>query len=804
MPTKFTCSILGFLLALLSPVTAKEKMPTAEQLRFFEKSIRPVLAKNCTRCHGLEKQRGNLRLDSREAMLQGGDSGPAIVVGKPEKSLLIKAIRHVDEDLQMPPKGKLKNEEIDNLTQWIKQGSPWPGADLSLRAKAKITDKDKQYWAFRPLQVNAPPSGQGTVIDRFLQAQYEAQRLQPVDLANRTTLLRRATYDLIGLPPMPKDIRDFLNDTSPNAFAKVIDRLLASPHYGERWGRHWLDLVRYADTSGCNSDFPIREAYRYRNYVIDAFNNDLPYDEFLKEQLAGDLMASTNQEEHNRRLIATGYLAQARRFGSVVLGYPQHLTIEDTIDNLGKVMLGLTISCARCHDHKFDPILNTDYYALYGIFENTEYSFPGLELAPVPRKMLPLMADKEFTKHTSAFEKKRQPMLNKIDSARQAYDKAWAKYQANLDSHVLEREAWHKHQAFTRALKAEGKLILKEEPDYPRAYGAVDAKTFKDAHRQIKGDPENLGEVVARRFLTVLGGQSLSEQQSTKTSGRLQLAQWIIDSPLSARVMVNRIWQHHFGRGLVATSNNFGRQGQKPSHPQLLDYLAQRLIDNKWSIKAMHREIMLSRAYQLDSRGGDENQQRDPNNVYVWRQNRQRLDAESLRDTLLYVSGQLQLGKLDKPHPFPAVNKWSYSQHHPFGDFYEHNYRSVYLLNKRLRRPAYFTTFDGADANASVESRPQSVTTPQALYLLNHEQIQAVSEKVAAQLKDEQKAIEQVWLRLLGRLPTSEEQEQAKEYLQRVKKSLKDTENTKGLSKIQIRASLVRVLLRTNEFMYVD
>ncbi len=515
----------------------------AEHLRFFESKIRPVLVERCYKCHssGAKSIEGGLLLDSRLGVLKGGDRGRAIEPGDADASLLVQAIRYEDDDLQMPPDEKLSAAVIADFEQWIGLGAPDPRTAASVITKVEVDlEKARGHWSFQPVREPAVPQVADkrwplTPVDHFILAKLEANGLRPVEIADRRALVRRATIDLIGLPPTPEEVDEFVNDPASldEAFRHVVERLLASRHYGERWGRHWMDLVRYADTAGDNSDYPVPQLYLYRNYVIQSFNADKPYDQFLREQIAGDLLSAESPEQQNEQTIATGYIALSRRFGSIIDGYPQHLTIEDTIENLGRTVLGLAISCARCHDHKFDPISQADYYGLYGIFNSTRYPFPGIELDKKPRDFV-----------------------------------------------SLEKTA-----------SSPGGL----------AYAVAEGKTG-DARLHRRGDPKNPGDVVPRKFLDVLGGQRLSEDVA-KTSGRLQLAHWLTDpaNPLTARVMVNRIWQYHFGRGLVETPSDLGTRGLPPTHPELLDYLAARFVEDGWSIKNMHRLIMQSQAYQLSS-----------------------------------------------------------------------------------------------------------------------------------------------------------------------------------------------------------
>ncbi|MBM3845531.1 MAG: DUF1549 domain-containing protein, partial [Verrucomicrobia bacterium] len=588
---------------------------TPEHSEFFEKRIRPLLVNNCYECHkaGARKVGGALLLDSRAGLQKGGDNGPVLVPGDPDASLLIQAVKHVDAKLTMPPEGKLSSEEIADLERWIRMGAPDPRtADTvaALRARESIDwTKAREWWSFRPLSSLPPPSvkdaswGRGD-LGRFLLNRMESAGLKPAPPAEKRQLLRRASFDLIGLPPSAAELEAFLEDESPDAFARVIDRLLSSPGYGERWGRHWLDVVRYADTAGDNSDFPIPQMHKYRDWVIEAFNRGMPYDQFVREQLAGDLMPDPTTEVTHARLIATGYIANSRRFGSRVEDYPQHLTIEDTIDNVGRSFLGLTVSCARCHDHKFDPIAAADYYALYGIFGSTRYPWPGIELEQKQRDLIPLV---EVSKMAEA------------DAARESYDREKRKLEREvqkLKDSLKDYSGEEKKKVEAQVKQAEQTVkdhVLKGLP-FDLAYAVTESRQFEDARIQAKGDPAKPGDVVRRGFLRILGGQTLSED--SKSSGRLELAGWITDptNPLTARVMVNRIWLHHFGKGLVPTPNDFGKQGKPPTHPELLDWLAARFIASGWSIKQMHRTIMLSAAYQLSSVRTPEAVLKDPGN----------------------------------------------------------------------------------------------------------------------------------------------------------------------------------------------
>jgi cytochrome c553 len=792
------------LLALLpsAPAPAADE-PSAAGIEFFEKKVRPVLVKHCYACHSAEakKLKGELHLDTRAGVLAGGSSGPAVVPGEPDKSLLIRAVRHADESLRMP-KEKLSDAEIADLEAWVRMGAPDPRTGTAVSTRLDLA-KAREFWSFRPVKDPPVPklSTQYSVlsnpIDAFILAKLTEKGLTPAPPADKRTLIRRATFDLTGLPPTPEEIDAFLKDDTPDAFAKVVERLLASPAYGERWGRHWLDVVRYSDTAGDNSDYPIPQLYRYRNWVIDAFNRDLPYDEFIRQQIAGDLLPSKDEAARYAKLIATGYLANTRRFGSYEdARYPWYLTYEDTIDNLGRAFLGLTIGCARCHDHKFDPLSQEDYYALYGFFQSTRYPRPGIELDKVQRDFVPLAP----AETVAAAEKERREKLGTADARIKSLESAEKR------AFALSAAAAAGLTVKVRAAKRERDDLAKKPLPFETAYAVAEAKAegkkkVGNACVQLKGDPDHPGKEVARRFPTVLGGQTLP---STATgSGRLELANWIADpkNPLTARVMVNRIWHYHFGRGLVRTPSNFGTLGERPTHPELLDYLAARFVEAGWSVKALHRLIMLSRTYQRSSSDHAENAHTDANNDSLWRFDRRRLDAESIRDALLSVSGNLDRS-VGGPHPFPAPPTWDFTQHKPFKAVYDTNRRSVYLMTQRIQRHPFLALFDGPDTNASTATRVTSTTPLQALYLMNDPFVHAQAKAFASRLlgeRPEAGRIERAYLLLYGRPPTDDEASAARDYLTRVGDKLGERPGS-----ARPWESLARALFLNNEFVYVD
>jgi len=809
---------------MLVCVCARGAEPSAQGVEFFEQHIRPVLAERCYQCHSTraEKVKGGLRLDSREQMLKGGKDGMVLVPGDPDKSKLIEAIRYINSDLQMPPKHQLSKQEVSAFERWVKMGAPDPRGDALPSAPATQPapfdyQKERQFWSFQPVRDAPAPDVKDTAglispVDYFLESDCEAHHLHPTGPAPKRALIRRATYDLTGLPPTPDEVNAFVADESPNAFEKLVDRLLASPHYGEQWGRHWLDVVRYADTAGDNADFPVPQLYKYRNYVIDAFNNDKAYDQFLREQLAGDLLPARNEAEKHEHVIATGYIALSRRFGSRNAEF--WLTIQDTIDNVGKSMLGLSLGCARCHDHKFDPIPTSDYYALYGIFASTTYAFPGTEIYNHPKDFVALAPPDEARKLKDYYDKladlddrieklvqERAPLLARQKALKQATTQPTTRpVDLSIDGRTLKEVL----AELAEAREELHKLEYFGPPNVDRAFGVSEGNAH-DVRVQRKGMATDLGERVHRGFLQILGGQKVPDDE--KGSGRLELANWITDAsnPLTARVMVNRIWQHHFGVGIVATPNDFGHRGQPPTNPALLHYLAKRFIESGWSIKAMDKLIMLSRAYQMASVDDPANAAIDPNNKYLWRFNPRRLSAEEIRDSILADSGSLDATVDPGPHPFPPESDWHYTQHKAFVADYPTDRRSMYLMQQRIRKQPYLAVFDGADTNDTSPDRPLSTTSIQALFMLNdsfmHDQADKLGVRVGLALPDEAKRVDYAYRLLFARPPTDEEIRVGQQYLRGVELKLKQANVPWDRQYRDALASYLRVLLSSNEWV---
>ena len=1005
--------VLAWVLLLQAPLAAMAGPPEDH----FENAVRPLLSAHCAKCHDDKKQQGGLRIDSRAALLKGGESGPAIVPGKPEESLLIRAVRHTGE-LKMPNGKKLPSDQIAHLEQWVKEGAVWPGPSKSATT-TDVMDFGKGLWSLRPVHRIPVPEAANkswakTDVDRFILAKLEATGLSPVGNADRRTLLRRVTLDLTGLPPTPEDITAFLSDNSPEAFSRVIDRLLDSPRYGERWARHWLDVARYADTAGDGADYPTPEAYRYRDWVIDAIQADMPYDRFIRLQIAGDLLSDPSSPDYASGVVGTGFLAVGKRYGYAPNADFQHLDIADLIESVGRSVLGLSLGCARCHDHKYDPVSMRDYYALYGIFQSSLISFPGGEEHKQPANLVPLVSPMEAKRldetHAAtvssiraqvellqgrkagldgsewaggpdlAFESQvpgkapgkpwlalgantvtaeaqspfhhihpagkqgirmaatvpndgirmvlprpmrkqtGRPMHLAIDfrtlaepaqpgacrfyfgrgviestaidfslSARQfaiRQGDGWKVLRTiepgiwhtlsvslhpetgvlegvvgkpgdftpirgkilpnwngvidtficdglghlpgkvcthDLDNIALSLEPLHAPggpavqkspitpEAKKELSRIEGELASAQkdlaaavsQKPYPSAYASAEGKTV-DARIQLRGEPDKLSDEVPRRFLEILGGEKASTG-----SGRKDLARWLTETknPLTARVMVNRVWQWHFGQGLVATASDFGTRGEAPSHPELLDYLADRFMRGGWSLKSLHRMILLSRVYQLASDPSTEQQAKDPGNRLLGHFQRRPLDAETLRDQMLFVSGNLDLSRPGR-HPFPPESSWGFTIHNPFHAVYDSNHRSVYLMSQRNRRHPYLALFDGADPNLSSAGRLATTTPTQALYLMNspqvHQQAEAFARRLLSQPGDTPARVRLAVEMTTGHPPGPEGEREILAFLEQVRKKPELEKATASETESKAWNALCRVLLVSNAAMHLE
>jgi mono/diheme cytochrome c family protein len=716
------------LYAAAAPVPAKPAAaPVAarEADEFFEKSVRPVLVEKCFSCHSDKKAFGGLRVDSMAGMMKGTDTGKQVLVpGDPAKSPLIQVLSHTGP-VKMPPQGKLAPEAIEALTAWVKMGAPWPGGAASGGPAAIGGDRSalaKSHWSFQPVKNPALPKVKNAAwaknpVDRFILARLEAKGLQPAKPADRRSLIRRVTFDVIGLPPTTREISDFVTDTAPNAWEKVVDRLLASPHYGERWGREWLDVARYSDTLGylvppAERRYPY--SYTYRDYVIRALNEDKPYDQFIKEQIAADQLDLKDK----RDLAALGYLT----VGSHFLGSRQEI-VDDRIDVVTRGFQAMTVQCARCHDHKYDPIPTADYYSLYGVFNASDE--PG---------EMPVIGEAPDKKAAEAFAAEYAAAKKKIDDMRAQ--------KKDADVSGLERELQN--------------LVITHAGSPPRAMVLADNPNPGQQHVFLRGNPGTPGAPVPRQFLSAVLGEK--RKPFTKGSGRLELAEVIAssDNPLTGRVMVNRVWLGHFGQGFVNTPSDFGIRGESPSHPELLDWLAYRFTGGgeaksalrPWSLKSLHRLILLSNTYQQSSEGSPQADRLDTDNRLLSHFNRRRLDFEQLRDAMLAATGTL-----DETLYGHSVNV--------IGNL-ETGRRTVYAYIDRQDLPTLLRTFDYPDANAHSGARFTTVVPQQSLFLMNNEFVQDRARKlmdlpgVASQKKAAEK-IQQLYRVLFGRSAAPDE-----------------------------------------------
>ncbi len=1021
---RLACGTFTFIACGLIPVVAQAESDTD----FFENRIRPILVAKCDGCHSNAKGKtsGGLALDTRDGWQKGGDNGAVIVPGKPDESLLIKAIRYQDKDLQMPPPekgGKLSDLEIAALTEWVTRGAPDPRITAA-RIGGMSRDEARRWWSFQPLRAPAVPAVADaawprTDLDRFIAHHREQHSVKPVADADKRTLIRRATFDLTGLPPTPEEIQAFLQDDSSDAYKNVVDRLLASPDYGVRWGRHWLDVARYADTAGDGSDYPVPQAGLYRDWVVDAINKDQPFDQFIRDQVAGDILArSASPDDYARLVTATGFLAIGKRYGYAPNPDYQYLDFADVIDSVSRSLLGLSVGCARCHDHKYDPLTAADYYALYGIFQSTTWAFPGGEEQKRPSQFPPLVPPEEAAKRDQAKAAEVARLdgeIARIKTEKAAFDgrffaggidlgfegqplgkppsTPWLAAGAVAVTPDAQSPFTHVHPAgkqgarlscavlndgvryvFERSLRAtpgqqmhftvdfrtvanadqpgsyrfylgrgvvasvaidcsvsakefairngaNWEVIRKLEPGtwytlrlkldpakktfsgivgtaadliafedkklglswdgvadtficdgnghasgpaptrdldniglqttpfnapggepiptpvlpadwkerlakldvdlaattklreteaarmtYPVAYGVSEGKPV-NAKIQKRGEPDQLGDEVPRRFLEILGGDPLPAENPG--SGRLELANWLTrpSNPLTARVFVNRVWQWHFGQGLVATPSDFGTRGELPSHPELLDWLASEFIASGWSMKSLHRLIMHSRTYQLGSDDDPANLKSDPANRWYWRYTRRALDAESIRDAMLTISGRLDRST-PEVHPFPPVGTWAFTIHNPFHAVYDNNRRSIYLMVQRNRRHPFLALFDAADPNQSVAERQPTTTPTQTLFLMNspfvHEQSEGFASRLLAMPGDDAARARFAFEACHGKEPSTDEINGALAFVAGYTQKLAEQSVPADKQSVGAWAALGRVLLTSNGLLYVD
>ena len=778
--------LLTGLAVLFAACGAAGAEPDAVKVEFFEKKVRPIFSGHCYACHSAEtKQSGGLRVDDPNALLTGGNTGPAIVPGQPEHSLLLQRVTQ-EGKRRMPLEGKhLTDEQVATLTAWIRDGAVSPAVRVLAalgRPKPKYEKLKKEHWAFQPVArpvipaVNDAASARDDV-DRFILAAREAQELKPVSSADKRTLIRRVTFDLTGLPPSPAAIDAFLQDTGSTAFEKVVDGLLASPRFGEQWGQHWLDVARYAESTGPSRNIPYPHAWKYRDYVIDAVNADIPFDRFLREQIAGDLLPAANDVEANRLKMATGFLALGTKdVNQRIKARFLMDNVDEQIDVITRSVLGLTVSCARCHDHKFDPIPTTDYYALAGILVSTENAaglrnqMGGARIAYyVPELLVRLNGDfpppdpKEVERRTAEFALAKQ---------------AWEAIRGTPEGRQLGPNGQTKGRAVRLEYeRREFELQALTDPAQRGlgAHGVRDAKVMADTEVRIRGEAEKLGPVVPRGFLTAFGVPN-ARPINPKQSGRLELAEWLTSdrNPLTARVLVNRVWSHLFGRGLVSTVDNFGVTGDAPTHPALLDHLAATFVADGWSVKKLVRRLVLTRAYQLASDAPPDAGAVDPANKFLWRHAPRRLTAEELRDAILASAGALDLARPDgsavRNFPMQEIrdNGPEAKTVHEAANASRH--RSVYLPLLRGLTPKTLEAFDPVEQTLVSGSRDATTVPSQALFLLNSSFVRKQSLQLAERLLAEQTADDSERVRsgyrvTLGREPAPEEIDRARAFV---------------------------------------
>ena len=810
---------------------------------FFERKIRPVLVERCYSCHSAQAAakktlKGGLLLDTRQGTRKGGDSGQAVVPGKPADSLLIAAIRH--ETFKMPPKNKLSKEVIADFVKWIKLGAPDPRTGKASALAGISLQEARKRWAFQAPRMPKLPKVANTKwaasdIDRLLLAKLEASGLTPSSASDKRTLIRRATYDLIGLPPTADQVTAFLKDKREDAFARVIDRLLDSPDFGIRWARFWLDNVRYAQddpTCAANSNGAFSVG-PYRDWVVKSLNRDLPYDQFIRLQVAGDLMQPKDGKRFNvDALTATGMWGLAH----VVEGNDREKVVADFVDEqldvLGRTFLGLTISCARCHDHKFDPVRQTDYYALAGIFYSSHsFKFDGesarkrvriqerayptkakqREFAPLEKQLAKV--EKQIATLEDRYEnplelkKIRDELKAKLEEQPQTPNQKARvarriKFLRDKEMNLLADQKKGGWQINPPQLKTHAKLVVQRD-GMKKKLGAFPLrmviregpipgtrhKASGDIRLFIRGNHLSLGQKVTRDVPGVFVARGIMKISG---SGRRALADWLTkpEHPLTTRVMANRVWQRLFGRGIVATPSNFGKLGRPPTHPKLLDYLAARFVQNGWSIKTLIREIMLSRAYQQSSQANARNLARDPNNRWFGRMNRKRLDAETLMDTLGWHAGRVKRSTKSMP-------KWKLVV----------NARALYGEFSRDKPQTTLDLFDGANPDLLVPARPDSTSAPQALYMLNNDKVTSTAAKLAQRamgMPSEIQRVNSLYLVLFGRTPSRQERDVALSLVSQARKTRRKFATNKTQIEKGAWNDLCMAMICSNEFLYID
>ncbi|MBB5039070.1 PSD1 and planctomycete cytochrome C domain-containing protein [Prosthecobacter dejongeii] len=788
----FAALLAGLPLGVLS---ANE--PTAADLDFFEQKVRPILIERCYECHSTEsgKTKGSLAMDSKAALLQGGDNGPGLVAGHPDKSLIIEAIRYKNRDMQMPPKSALPSAEIKVLEEWVQRGAPDPRTQVVAQRPRKIDlEKGRLHWAFRPIAKITPATIQGHPVDSFIKAKLTEKNLHLSPPADAVTLIRRMSYDLIGLPPTPGEVTEFKKAVALNrdtAIRALIDRLLSSPHYGEKWGRHWLDVARYADSNGLDENIALGTAWRYRDYVVRSFNADKPFDRFLIEQIAGDLLPAKTLADRHEQATATAFL----NLGAKVLAEADKEklimdVVDEQIETTGRAFLGMTLGCVRCHDHKFDPISHEDYYALAAIFKSTRSFTEEMNGAISYWHETPIGGLDEFAYVKSA----ERALANK-------------KKELSLAVAAAKKTPTQEAKAKVEAVMTAVEEVEKNLPDLPTVVGVKDdskIKTTVPIH--IRGSHLTLGKPIERGFPKVMQA-SLEPKASfpKEKSGRLELAQWLAkpEHPLTARVIVNRVWTWHFGHGLARTPDNFGLLGDAPTHPELLDWLATWLPQNGWSLKDLHRLILTSAVYQQASAPS---QEVDPENRLLHHFPIRRLQAEEIRDALLSVSGELDLSMGGKTVPL-RNRQFVFNHTSKDATKYDSKRRALYLPIIRNNLYDLFQQFDYPDPTVSTGQRNSTVVSPQALLMMNSPIAEQSARALAQRVTKEGPTVEQRLAQAI-RLAYAREMNftdlaQAQDFLTAADAMLASSINDHDQRQIRVWELLCQSLMMANEFIYL-
>ncbi|MCU0704387.1 MAG: PSD1 and planctomycete cytochrome C domain-containing protein [Fimbriiglobus sp.] len=831
----FRRSLLA-LLVLTPFASSADPKPTftAEQVKFYTDSVSPILKANCLKCHGdnPKKLKGEFDLRTRAAVLKGGESGTGAVPRKPKESLLVQAVAHTKKGYEMPPGNKLKPDEISTITKWVELGLPVPPDALGEATaehpkKKEPTPEQKAYWAYQPVKRPTPPGG-GHPVDAFLDAKLATKNLTPGSIADKATLVRRAYYDLTGLPPTPEQIDAYVNDADPKAWEKLIDTLLASPQYGEKWGRYWLDVVRFAETNGYERDGPKANAWRYRDYVIRSFNTDKPYNRFVQEQIAGDELPKAHPDDSDP-VVATGYYRlgvwddePADPLQSKFDGY------DDIVSITGQAFLGMTLNCARCHDHKGDPLFAEDYYKMVAFFRdirehsndrNLKTSSNQTDITPFEQRKLyeKDLAERqertvELTKQIVAIEDEAIKKMPAEDQrASEGVDRPLVVKKVPM---FLDEAKKKQYSGLKRQVED---LKRKPSPHQELALSVNNCDPTPPAtFVNVRGNPHANGAEVKPGFPEVLGFTEPTIPPATKgakSSGRRTvLANWLTDpkNPLTARVMMNRIWQWHFGKGLVPTANDFGKLGEQPTHPELLDWLAAEFVDGGWTLKRMHKLMMTSSAYRRSSAAIASNMKADPANTYLWRFNMRRLTAEEVRDSILAASGELNLSKLGGPSMYPklsaevlaGISHTDKKAHWPDSPKDEQNRRSVYAFVKRSIQVPLLVNHDQADPDNSCPVRYTTTVPTQALGMLNGEFTNEQAELLAKRLAkdagpDVAKQVARGIRLTTGRVPDSAEVAKDVAFIDALR-----TKHT--LSEAKAMQQYTLLLLNANEFVYVD